>query len=295
MVTRSIHDNHVLGYSVDQARRELLIRTEFRDRGLPYERTNLRFTGVFGYLLLDSLGGILFDVKEVPVEDVASEYESFFTWGRPDGWPGTWILGEDSLPQCLQKHHLRVWRIASSIGFDGFVFAQSLHVEAAEDLPVPSGLENDEKSYRVSLRFFGDDLDLDAITMAVGIEPESTGRKGEHIRGNPRYAIHKTSIWVRSYDEDQASPFAIQIANFLDQLQDCADAIRALTSQPGVEAELFLGFSSGNGQGGFDLPPSLLARLADLGIGLSLDLYPPYPPEPDEKPPSPDSAHPRSP
>jgi hypothetical protein len=292
MVTRSIHDNHVLGYSVDHERREILIRTEFHDRGPPYESTNLRFQGVAGYLLLDALGGILLQVREASVEEVSSQYGPFLTEGRSFGWPGTWIFGEEPLLQSLQKNKLRVWRIDSSIGFDGFVFAQSLHVEPAEDLPVPSGLENDEKWYRVSLRFFGEQLDLDVVTAAVGMEPSSAGRKGEHIRGNPRYAIHRTSIWVRSYDEDLESPFSIQIENFLDQFQNRADAIRALTSQPGIEAELFLGFSSGNGQGGFDLPPTLLARLADLGIGLALDLYPPTS---DEESTSPPSAHPHVP
>lgn len=199
-------------------------------------------------------------------------------------WLFAWIIGKDTIQQHLDKHSLRVWRIDSSIGFDGFVFAQSLHVEPARELPVPSGLENDERWYRVSLRFFGDQLDLDAVTAAIGLEPSYVGRMGEHIRGNPRYAIHRTCIWRRSYDEELESPFSILIAKFLDQLQDRADAIRVLTAQPGVEAELFLGFSSGNGQGGFDLPPSLLARLADLGIGLSLDLYPPMPGEPDRTP-----------
>lgn len=162
----------------------------------------------------------------------------------------------------------------------------------SEGLPIPHGLVDDEKWYRVSVRFFGEQLDLDAVTAAVGLGPSYTGRMGEHIRGNPRYAIHRTSVWVRSYDEDQASPFFIQIADFLDQLQVRADAIRALTAQPDIKAELFLGFASSNGQGGFALPPSLLARLADLGIGLSLDLYPPTV---DEEPSSPPPGHPRAP
>lgn len=40
-----------------------------------------------------------------------------------------------------------------------------------------------------------------------------------------------------------------------------------------MTAVLFLGFSSGNGQGGFTLPASLLTRIAALGLDLSLDLY----------------------
>jgi hypothetical protein len=38
---------------------------------------------------------------------------------------------------------------------------------------------------------------------------------------------------------------------------------------------LLCGFSSGNGQGGFTLDAKTLQRIADLGVSLSVDLYPP--------------------
>jgi len=40
-------------------------------------------------------------------------------------------------------------------------------------------------------------------------------------------------------------------------------------------AELIIGFSSNNGQGGFTLAPSVIAELARLGLGMNIDLYPP--------------------
>jgi hypothetical protein len=58
-------------------------------------------------------------------------------------------------------------------------------------------------------------------------------------------------------------------------LEKRANAIRDLTSEPGVGGELFLRFSSGNGQGGFTLPADLLTRISRIGLNLSLDLYPP--------------------
>ena len=41
------------------------------------------------------------------------------------------------------------------------------------------------------------------------------------------------------------------------------------------EVGICCGFSSGNGQGGFVLSPELLLRIANIGVPLSLDLYPP--------------------
>ena len=136
-------------------------------------------------------------------------------------------------------------------------------------------LADDEKWYKVSLRFSGEELDLRATTAALGLEPDVTGRVGEHVGGNPRYAEYQTNVWVYRYTEDGGVRFSDQLEELVTRLEGRAAAFRALTARPGVVAELLLGFSSGNGQGGFTLPASLLSRIATLGIDLSLDLYPP--------------------
>jgi hypothetical protein len=136
-------------------------------------------------------------------------------------------------------------------------------------------LDRDQRLFNASLRIFGDELDLAAATRTLGLEPSSTGRIGEHINGNSRYAKYDTNVWVYSYAETFRSPFSEQLSEYVARLEERAEAVRALLSRPGVTAELFLGFSSSNGQGGFTLPASLLARIAALGLDVSLDLYPP--------------------
>jgi len=138
-------------------------------------------------------------------------------------------------------------------------------------------LDEDEKWHRVSLRFFGDDVDLAAVTSALGLKPDVTGRIGEHIAGNPRYAIYETNVWVYRYTEMDDLTFSNQLSEFITRLEDRAEALRHFVARPGVTAELFLGFSSGDGQGGFTLPASLLSRIAALGLDVTLDLYPPTP------------------
>src|SRR5437867_4489195 len=136
-------------------------------------------------------------------------------------------------------------------------------------------LDDDQKWYRVSLRFLGDDLDLTAVTSLLGLEPDVTGRVGDHIGGNPRYAMYETNVWVYRYTENEGVTFDNQLSEFITRLERRAKSLRELAAQPGVTAELFLGFSSGNGQGGFTLPVSLLTRIASLGLDVTLDLYPP--------------------
>jgi hypothetical protein len=48
-----------------------------------------------------------------------------------------------------------------------------------------------------------------------------------------------------------------------------------LSATEGVDAELFCGFGSANGQGGDTLQPATLKLLGDAGLSLTLDLYPP--------------------
>jgi hypothetical protein len=126
----------------------------------------------------------------------------------------------------------------------------------------------------VSLRISGDNLEPSEVTAELGLRPDVTGRRGEHIRGNARYAVYETGIWVHSYEEGSLV-FEDRLDAFISTLEARAEAVRALTTRAGVGAELFLGFSAGNGQGGFTLSASLLGRIAALGLDLTLDLYPP--------------------
>jgi hypothetical protein len=59
----------------------------------------------------------------------------------------------------------------------------------------------------------------------------------------------------------------------LDTLEPRFELIRELAAV--YKMDFFCGFSSGNGQGGFDLNGEMLARLARFGIPLTLNLYPP--------------------
>lgn len=130
-MTRSVHDNLVLGYAVDCEECTITLRTEYRDRGEPYERTDIRFEGVLGYLLRDGLGGILFEVEEDSIDRVLEEHSADFAWGAKYGWP--WASAGSVDPrEHVKANGGRVFRIQGQNCFDGFVIARSVTVEAAE-------------------------------------------------------------------------------------------------------------------------------------------------------------------
>ena len=136
-------------------------------------------------------------------------------------------------------------------------------------------LSEDGKWYRVSLRLIGDNLPVEEIESRLGLAPSSFGRKGEHLNGNPRHGKYQTNVWVSKRLTDSDVPFEEQIAGLLDLLEPKVDALKTILLLPNVEGELFLGFGSGNGQGGAYFSPELLARIAKCNLSLGLDLYPP--------------------
>jgi hypothetical protein len=64
----------------------------------------------------------------------------------------------------------------------------------------------------------------------------------------------------------------------LDSIEPKLMVLRALAAQC-HPILLQCGFSSESGQGGFTLDSDTLERISKLGVRLSVDLYPPGPPE----------------
>lgn len=136
-------------------------------------------------------------------------------------------------------------------------------------------LRENEKWHQLSLRLFGDLLPVSTISAALRLPAKYIGIKDEPRQGNPKYARHETNIWTHSSTDDARTPFEVQLEQLVAHLETVAEPLRNFLSIPGVEADLFLGFSSGSGQGGFSITPSLLQRIARLRIELTVDLYPP--------------------
>lgn len=135
-------------------------------------------------------------------------------------------------------------------------------------------LSEDGKWYRVSLRLMGDNLPVENLDVRLGLTSASFGRKGEQLERNPRSGKYHTNVWVSEYLTESDVPFEKQITILLDTLQPNVTVLKEILSLPDVEGELFLGFSSANGQGGAEFSPELLRRIAECGLTLSLDLYP---------------------
>lgn len=138
-------------------------------------------------------------------------------------------------------------------------------------------LSEDEKWYAVSLRLCGDGLDVTRVEGLIGLSPTTIGLKGQTRKGKQgrEYAAYETNIWVYSHDAANTSCFDDRLRDLFGLLGSRRSALKALCTIPGIEGEVWLGFGSGNGQGGDTISPQVLALIADTGLSLSLDLYPP--------------------
>ena len=135
--------------------------------------------------------------------------------------------------------------------------------------------EEDWKWFRASLRFMGEELPVDEISDWLGVKADSLGRKGRHIRGNPRYGLYSTNIWTWRAVEGKSQDFETQILPVLNLLEAKTAELARIMAFSGVKAELILGFASGNGQGNGSISSQTLSRIGALGLDIKLDLYPP--------------------
>ncbi len=133
-------------------------------------------------------------------------------------------------------------------------------------------MDDEGKWSGASLRIFGGTLQPEEIGSALGLKATHTYLKGELL--SPAHAsVRQESGWLLQSPLSNRSDMVEHLKWLLDSLEPKRDVIRELSGK--YRVDLFCGFASMNGQGGFTLDSVTLARLAELGVPLGLDLYPP--------------------
>jgi len=89
------------------------------------------FEGVLAYLFeCDNFHSILSLVKEVPVEQVITDYRILFEERSKYCWPGPWNTSIEACINYLRSNRAKGYAIYSSYGLGGWVIAESYRVEA---------------------------------------------------------------------------------------------------------------------------------------------------------------------
>lgn len=124
-----------------------------------------------------------------------------------------------------------------------------------------------------SLRLYGDALVPDEVTRLLHVEPTDRASKGAQLvasSGKTRTA--PTGRWIlESRGHVDSIDLEQHITWLLDQMESAGITPAAI---PGVsKADVFCYWLSATGQGGPELSPELLGRLAKLRLTLGLDIY----------------------
>ena len=137
---------------------------------------------------------------------------------------------------------------------------------------LPMDVDDEGKWSRASVRIFGETLQPEEIEAKLGLKATRT-----HVKGQPRSRRYNVpwrhSLWSLESPLSDDHDMADHLKWLLDRLEPRLDVIMALSAE--YRVDLFCGFSSGSGQGGFTLDSTTLARIAKLGVPLVVDLYPP--------------------
>jgi hypothetical protein len=122
-----------------------------------------------------------------------------------------------------------------------------------------------------SLRFFGDDLEPETLTLRLGRPPTRSWKKGE-VFGAKQVHKRRTGAWFLRADEREPGDLAAQIDEIFSKLTHDLSVWRDLA---GYRPDLFVGFFLEQSNEGMGLSGRSLSLLADREVSLSLDVYAP--------------------
>ncbi len=124
-----------------------------------------------------------------------------------------------------------------------------------------------------SLRFFGDDLDPDELTLLLGRQPTNSERKGQEIVGNitGTKRTARSGGWRLSAEPREPGNLDAQIFELLGQLTNDMSIWQDLTSR--FRADVFCRLFMEEGNEGISLSHETLQRLAERGLTIDFDIH----------------------
>jgi hypothetical protein len=129
----SVHDHYIRRIEVDAVDRTLRLCTGYPQSKGP-EFVDVEFEQVEAYVFSgDALGTILFDIEPVDALTLYREYASEMqrVEASSGGHP-PWTRSEAAAAEFLSSKDVRGYRVSSSIGLEGAVWAQQMSVSAVD-------------------------------------------------------------------------------------------------------------------------------------------------------------------
>lgn len=122
----------------------------------------------------------------------------------------------------------------------------------------------------VSFVLVGPELDPDAITSLLGLQPTRSYRRGETMRTRPMHR-YPTGSWSLESGLPTSEPIDVQIISLLGRLEGRATEIRNLVHS-GLDGGFYCTYSMGSKLGRIRLTSPVLARIGNLDLDITIDV-----------------------
>jgi hypothetical protein len=126
---------------------------------------------------------------------------------------------------------------------------------------------------RVSIRFFGDDLNPAEITRILGRDPSTQYRRGDSRTIGGREYAKKYGAWIAAAENQRPEAIDAQLGELLASMSQDLTVWRTLTSR--FSADVFCGLFMDESNEGFSLSSVTVRMLADRGLEIGFDVYDP--------------------
>jgi hypothetical protein len=132
-LTTSIHDHHIRELTVNAAERTIRMRTAYPESTGP-DFATVVFEDVQAYVFRgDALGTILFEIEPVDPFELYREHADEMQKAYANvGGHAAWAESESSAAAFLSAQNIPAYRISSSIGLEGAVWARRLSILRAD-------------------------------------------------------------------------------------------------------------------------------------------------------------------
>jgi hypothetical protein len=131
---------------------------------------------------------------------------------------------------------------------------------------------------KASFRLMGDQLDPEALARITGASPSKAHRKGDpRPLPNGKTGTHRSGLWSLDTSGQLADDAGLDehLRWLLDRLEPSREALKAAIAEQGLTADFFCGYFMESWNNGFSLSADTLARVAELGAKLGIDIYGP--------------------
>jgi hypothetical protein len=123
-------------------------------------------------------------------------------------------------------------------------------------------------AYSATLRVFAERLDLDAVTLGMGMPPSSSHRRGE--RRGPRSPGFPHDMWMLDSGLDEDQPLGAHIDALWSRVRSRREFLMSLKEVATVD--VFLGYRSNVDTAGVEVPHTCLEMFTSLQIPFGISI-----------------------